>query len=342
MRRLARSLGILLALVAFPLSILSVTTPVSNVGFIYVVGTVIVVGGMMTAPSRTEDLRGMTRIGLAILVLASGIRIATAEHGATISMSRGGDDAPLLDRLLPEGDVATTSARAVIFAGILPANDTRNLVPTLRDSYAKMDAEEGSYPSPILRTSLGLQTKTGYDVIEIVSPSPQTHDAVLFLHGYGGNFTLQCWSVARASKIANATTFCPSTRIWGDWWRGDGPEIVNDMIERLEARGFDRILLAGLSNGALGASALAPMFKNRFVGLLLISGAMTGAPPPGVPAIAFEGARDGMMPPSVVKNYAEKTGASYVEIDGTHFLLLEKLDVIAPKMAAFMNARFDR
>ena len=334
MRRLARALGILIALVAFPLSILSVTTPVSTIGFIYVVGTVITIGGMMTAPSRVHDLRGM--------IVACGIRIATAGHSASISMSRGDDDTPLLDRLLPESDVATTSARAVILAGILPANDTRNLVPTLRDSFAKMDAGEGPYPSPILRTSLGLQTKSGYDVIEIVSPSPQTHDAVLFLHGYGGNFTLQCWAVARASKIANATTFCPSTRLWGDWWRGDGPAIVDDMLKKLEARGFDRILLAGLSNGGLGASALAPKFAKRIVGLLLISGAMTGAPAAGVPTIAFEGSRDGMMPPSVVKNYAEKTGASYVELDGTHFLLLEKLDVITPKMAAFMNARFDR
>lgn len=331
-----------MALAAFPLSILSVTTPVSTIGFIYVVGTVIAIGGMMTAPSRTTDLRGMTRIGLAILVVASAIRITTAEHGATISMSRGDDDAPLLDRLLPEGDVATTSARAVILTGILPVNDTRNLVPTLRNSFARMDAEEGAYPSPIVRTSLGLQTKNGYDVIEIVSPSPQTHSAVLFLHGYGGNFTLQCWAVARASKIANATTFCPSTRLWGDWWRGDGPAIVDDMLQKLAARGFDRIVLAGLSNGGLGASALAPRFKSRIVGLLLISGAMSGAPAAGVPTIAFEGSRDGMMPPSVVKNYAENTGASYVELDGTHFLLLEKLDVMTPKMAAFLNARLDR
>ena len=342
MRRVARTLGILMALAAFPLSILSVTTPVSTLGFIYVVGTVTVIGGMMTAPSRTNDLRGMTRLGLAILVIAAGIRLTNAEHGATISMSRGDDDAPLLDRLLPESDVATTSARAVVLAHILPPNDTRRLVPTLRDSFARMDAEEGVYPSPIVRTALGRQTKNAYDVIEIVSPSPQTHSAVLFLHGFGGNFTLQCWAVARASKIANATTFCPSTRFRGDWWRGDGPAIVEDMLTRLEARGFDRIVLAGLSNGGLGASALAPKFKKRIVGLLLISGAMTGAAAPGVPTIAFEGSRDGMMPPSVVRNYAENTGASYVELDGTHFLLLEKLDVMTTKMAAFMSSRFDR
>ena len=47
-----------------------------------------------------------------------------------------------------------------------------------------------------------------------------------------------------------------------------------------------------------------------------------------------------MMPPAVVKSYAENTGASYVELDGTHFLLLEKLDVMTAKMSAWLTQRF--
>jgi pimeloyl-ACP methyl ester carboxylesterase len=267
-------------------------------------------------------------------------RIVTAKHGATISMHRGGKDSPVLDRLLPERDVSVTSARAVILAKILPANDTKDLVATLKKSFARMDASENTYPSPIVTTTLQRQKAGAFDVIEIPAPSADSHSAVLFLHGYGGNFTLQCWAVAQASRKANAATFCPSTRLWGDWWRGDGPQITRDMLAQLKAHGFDRIVLAGLSNGGLGASRMAQQFQNQIVGLLLISGASPDAAPAGVPTIAFEGASDTMMSPAIVKEYAENTEASYVELQGTHFLLLEDLDEMTAKMSTWLSARF--
>jgi hypothetical protein len=340
MRRLACWVGALLFLPTFPLSFLSVTTPVSTIGFLYVVATVLIVGGLATAPWRRTDWRGVTRVGLLLLVGVVAFRITTAKHGTTISMSRGGANAPVLDRLLPERDVSVTSARAVILAGILPANDTKNLVATLKKSFARMDASENTYPSPIVMTSLQLQKKGASDTIEIPAPSADSHSAVLFLHGFGGNFTLQCWAVAQASRKANAATFCPSTRLAGDWWRGDGPQITRDMLASLKARGFDKIVLAGLSNGGVGASRIAQQVSDKIVGLLLISGASPDAAPAGVPTIAFEGANDTMMTPSIVRQYAENTEATYVELDGTHFLLLEKLDDMTLKMSAWLIKRF--
>ncbi len=340
MRRLSCWVGALLFVPAFPLSILSVSTPVSTIGFLYVVATVLIVSGLATAPWRRTDWRGFTRLGLLLLLGVSAFRVVTAKHGATISMHRGGRDAPMLDRLLPERDVSITSARAVILANILPANDTKNLVPTLKDSFRKMDAQEHAYPSPIVMTTLQLQKAGAFDTIEIPAPSSDSHSAVLFLHGFGGNFTLQCWAVAQASRRANAATFCPSTRLYGDWWRGDGPQIARNMLAELRARGFDQIVLAGLSNGGVGASRIAQQVNDKIVGLLLISGASPEAAPAGVPTVAFEGARDTMMSPSVVRQYAENTGATYVEVDGTHFLLLEKLDDMTLKMAAWLSKRF--
>lgn len=342
MRRIASLLGVLLLLPALPLSFLSVTTPVSNVGFLYVVGTVLVVGGLLTAPLRVTRWRGLTRVGLTILVATGAFRIATAGLGATLSMTRGPSDAAIVDRLLPERDVAVTSARAVILAGFLPANDTKNLVPTLLRSYQKMDAAEGSYPSPIVLTSLNRQNRWASDMLVVAAPSSESHSAVLFLHGYGGNFALQCWMVAQAARRAGAATFCPSTRLWGDWWRGEGPQITEDSLTKLKARGFDRIVLAGLSNGGLGASQLAPSLRGEIVGLLLISGAMTDAPAAGVPTIAFEGDHDAMMPPQVVRDYAENTGATYVELPGTHFLLIEKPDEMTELMSRWLSQRFGR
>jgi len=340
MRRLASIVGALLFVLAFPLSILSVTTPVSTIGFFYVVSAVLIVSGLTTARVRRTEWRGVTRVGLLLLVGVMSIRIATASRGATISMTRGGSGTPLLDRLLPERDVAVTSARAVILAGILPANDTKNLVATLKRTYAVMDASEHAYPSPIVMTSLQLQHRGAQDTLVIDAPSSDSHAAVLFLHGFGGNFTLQCWAVAQAARRAGAATFCPSTRMAGDWWRGDGPQITKEMLDQIKAHGFDRIVLAGLSNGGLGASRIAPQLRGKIVGLLLISGASPEAAAAGVPTIAFEGASDTMMPPAVVRKYAENTDATYVEIAGTHFLLIEQLDEMTAKMASWLEKRF--
>jgi pimeloyl-ACP methyl ester carboxylesterase len=341
-RRLAAVVGALLAIAALPLALLAATTPVSPIGFLYVLGTLATIGGLITAPLRKTRRRGVTRAGLAVIATAMLLRVAFAGHGKTIGMTRGdSSSAPFLDRLLPEADVAVTSARAVILAGILPDNDTKNLIPTLKRSFEVMNHAEGSSPSPIVMTTLDRQSRDGFDTLEVVGPVPTTH-AVLFLHGSGGNFTLQCWMIAQAAQRAGAATFCPSTRLEGDWWRGPGPEIVRETMARLRARGFDRIVLAGLSNGGVGASLLAPKLRGEIVGLLLVSGAAPDAPAATVPTLALEGSRDTMMSPRVVRLYAERTGAAYVELDGTHFVLIEQPDAMTEAMARWLAVRFSR
>jgi pimeloyl-ACP methyl ester carboxylesterase len=224
-------------------------------------------------------------------------------------------------------------------AGILPENDTKNLIPTLKRSFEAMNQAEGSSPSPIVMTTLSRQSQDAFDTLEIAGPVLSTR-AVLFLHGSGGNFTLQCWMIAQAAQRAGAATFCPSTRLEGDWWKGPGPDIVRETMGRLRARGFDHVVLAGLSNGGVGASFLAPKLRDEIVGLLLVSGAAPDAPAATVPTLALEGSHDTMMSPRVVRLYAERTGAAYVELDGTHFLLIEQPDTMTETMARWLVARF--
>jgi pimeloyl-ACP methyl ester carboxylesterase len=341
-RRFAAAVGALLALPAVPLAILAATTPVSAIGFAYVVGTLATIAGLLTAPARRTRRRGLTRAGIGLLAIVMLLRIAVAGYGNTLSMTRGNSDsAPFLDRLLPEADVAVTSARAVVMTGMLPAKDTKDLVPTLKRAFETMNQAEGSGPSPIVMTSLNLQTPRAFDTIEIKAPAPDSHTAILFLHGYGGNFTLQCWMIAQAARRAGAATFCPSTRLAGDWWRGDGPEIVQRTLGLLRERGFDRIVLAGLSNGGVGASYIAPRLQKSIVGLLLVSGAAPDAPTAGVPTLALEGSHDTMVSPGVVRQYAERTGSAYVELDGTHFLLIEQPEKMTELMARWLSVRFN-
>jgi hypothetical protein len=47
-----------------------------------------------------------------------------------------------------------------------------------------------------------------------------------------------------------------------------------------------------------------------------------------------------MMSPDVVRGYTQRSGAQYVEMDATHFLLIEKQDAMTDAMARWLSARF--
>ena len=104
---------------------------------------------------------------------------------------------------------------------------------------------------------------------------------------------------------------------------------MRDAIAALESEGMHHIVLAGLSNGGVGAARLAPKLRGTIDGLVLISGASPAASP-GVPVLVLQGARDAMMPASVAQSYATAHGGSYVELNGGHFaLLLEREKAMA-------------
>jgi hypothetical protein len=91
-----------LAVPSVPLSILAMTTPVSSIGFLYVLETLLLVTGLFTAPLRTTRIRGVGRANIARLAATMVLRVAFAGHGKTISMTRAGSaSAPLLDCLSP-------------------------------------------------------------------------------------------------------------------------------------------------------------------------------------------------------------------------------------------------
>src|SRR5262249_44450006 len=163
----------------------------------------------------------------------------------------------------------------------------------------------------------GLERPTSFDLVRVGEASERApQGAVVFLHGFGGNFTLPCWLVAQAARRAGLVTFCPSIRPAGDWWQADGEATLRRTVQIVRARGIDRIYLAGLSNGGIGASRLAPRMRGSFRGLVLISGAAADAPAPGVPALVIHGRRDAMVAVSVAARYASRTGARFVGESG--------------------------
>jgi predicted alpha/beta hydrolase family esterase len=292
-------------------------------------------------PTKRKRPRGVTRAGLALIALVALVRCFTASAGESMAMPETGErSARIASRLVDESDVAVAGTRVLVASGIL-RDDAAELPGAMRSAYAELRKEEGDLPSPVVTTYLGMQSPSGFDVLVVEPPANGSHDtAVIFLHGYAGNFDLPCWQIARAARVLTA---CPSTRWIGDWWTRDGLATLERTIALVRARGAKHIVLAGLSNGGYGAARLAPRVRGKISGLVLISGADPDAPSPGVPTLVIHGLADQMAPVAEGRGYAQKHGARFVGLNAGHFAMLVRKDdsdrAVHAFVASFSSSR---
>lgn len=318
-RRRAGCLSLLLGTATLPLAlfaIIVVLTPWSSWsarGYGLAILTMNV-GLFVTRP------RGLTRFGVALLFLVLGVRTLTAAAGSTITMTCAGAGGRWLGRVLDERDAAVWGARIVFASGHFRDPDAPAVIPALITAYQELAEQEGDVPSPVLPTYIGLERSGATDVLAFDSTEDR-RGAFIFLHGFGGSFTLPCWQLAHEVAKVGFVTRCPSLGPRGDWWSSEGEAIVRDTIRALNAEGIHHIVLAGLSNGGVGAAKMAPRMRGKIHGLVLISGAALGGAP-GVPVLVLQGARDAMMSAAGARSYSSAYGGTYVELKGGHFALL--------------------
>jgi pimeloyl-ACP methyl ester carboxylesterase len=194
--------------------------------------------------------------------------------------------------------------------------------------------------SPFLVTYLNQQHPSAFDVVvaEAIGDT-RPKRGIIFLHGYGGNFTLQCWLVGHAGERIGAITVCPSTGASGDWWSPQGAAILHQTLTYLQRRGVERIYLAGLSNGGIGASRLAQRFESDLAGLILISGADPHARITRLPVLVVQGKNDERIPMSVAEQYvtAARATSTYLLLEGDHFVLLKQVDRVQSAIADWIT-----
>ncbi len=99
---------------------------------------------------------------------------------------------------------------------------------------------------------------------------------IVILHGMGGrgDMTLQRW---RKRLNDEFIILCPSYPI-GAWWTLSAEELVLQLIRETKMRiavDPNRIFLAGLSNGALGAYMIGTFYPDYFAGVIPIAGAIS-------------------------------------------------------------------
>ncbi len=267
----------------------------------------------------SRRLRRLALVGIGVLLLTASVRMGTAASGTSMTLTTI-DEKPArwLGRLIDEGDLAVLGTRILVLTHQLHDHDAAAVPGALAAAYARMRAEQGDSPSPVLLTWLGFESPGSADVL-VFDALEKPRGALIFLHGFSGNFALPCWQIARAAREAGLVTYCPSVGWHGDWWRNQ-PTLEKALALVRRRSHVDRIYLAGLSNGAAGAARLAPRMRGSFRGMILISGATRNPSPPGVPVLMLQGRHDAVAP--LARGYATRTGARYVDLDAGHFAFL--------------------
>ena len=219
------------------------------------------------------------------------------------------------------------------------------LIPAFVTAYSGMKSQ-GMFPTPLVNTYLNIQQPNAFDAV-VIEPKEPPKFGVIFLHGYMGNVTAQCWEVAQAVKELGGVTICPSTEWTGQWWKPRGHEILKLTFAYLREQGISKIYLGGFSNGGFSMGRLASELGNEhgLAGLFFIDGFMNGTVirELNLPVLIIEGTQDERVPPAIAKSFAAEVGdlGTYVEIDSDHFLIIKQPKQIQNVIASWLKHRAD-
>jgi fermentation-respiration switch protein FrsA (DUF1100 family) len=331
--------GMLAAIPLLVVLFLLLTTPITFVGSLYLLACILIVTGMLSVPWWRHRSSTLFLLGVALFLATLALRLMFPPSGSRLVLTTFPSQSQprWWNRLFNEQDVVLFGARLAPHLGLFSPAENNGLVTAFAETYRQM---QGATPlSPFLMTYLNQQQPNTFDALIATPPAatPPTR-AIVFLHGYGGNFTLQCWLIAHAGERVGALTICPSTGPAGDWWSPNGTAILQQTLNYLQQRGIERVYLAGLSNGGIGASRLAHGFESDLAGLILISGADPDAAITRLPVLVVQGKADERIARSVVERYVAAVGPSgrYLLLEGDHFVLLKQAEQIQGVIADWL------
>jgi len=317
-------------------------TPISQVGVIYLVSYLTIVAGMVCAPWWSGGSMKLMLIGIVVAVSLIAFRLVSSPSGSQLKLiSLPNQSGPrVLNRILNEQDAVLFGAQVGPHMGVITPAEEKSLISTFSRTFDEMYQNGATPLSPFLTTYLNLQGPKKFDVV-LAEPQSVTQPqrGIIFLHGYGGNFTVQCWLIAKAGFRMDAVTVCPSTSVNGHWWNSQGEAILQETIAYLHQRGIKRIYLAGLSNGAIGSSRLAEHHESDLAGLILISGADPDATITGLPVLVIHGKNDERISVALMEQYVAAAGThvTYHPFEGDHFLLLKQADQVQEEIVNWLT-----
>ncbi|MEP6986814.1 MAG: alpha/beta hydrolase [Chloroflexota bacterium] len=337
-----RGLSLILLLPIIALIILVAITPLTVSGMFYLVGFIVFTVGVFGITWGYRRSRYVLWLGLTLIVTVAVARIFLLRSSDKIKLLILPEQSATcwLNCLIDEQDASLVSTRLLPLIGWISPTEAHGLLDAMYAGYQSMAADQSLVGSPFARTYLNLQNVYDFDTV-VIEPDdkqlPQT--GLIFLHGFIGNFTMPCWLIAQAVRPIHALTVCPSVGWRGDWWIPNGEATLRATIDYLHQQGISRIYVAGLSNGAVGASELAHKLTGEIAGLILISGASPDAINSGLPVLVLAGTEDERMPIAMMRAYANQLGdkATFIELNADHFMLAKHDKEIQSDIAAWLQ-----
>ena len=324
--------GIILAIPLLVLIKMAFKLPITTSGLSSLVAGSCIAIGLITAPFLSRQFLKIVFAGVIGLLLIVGVRVIAAKQNQSSEIQMltlpEGKGPRWSGSIIDEQDGLIFGEELFHLIGGDSAREHNGLVPAFATAYSEMKSQ-GSFPSPIVNTYLNLQGPNAFDAV-IIEPKETPKFGVIFLHGYMGNVTAQCWEIAQAVKELGGVTVCPSTEWTGQWWKPKGQDILKLTFVYLREHGISRVYLGGFSNGGFSIGRLATELGNEkgLAGFFFIDGFMNGTSIRnlGLPVLIIEGTQDERVPPAIAHDFSTEVGdlGTYVEINSDHFLIMKQ------------------
>ncbi|HLO17560.1 MAG TPA: alpha/beta hydrolase [Anaerolineales bacterium] len=348
LRALSSVLGLLFALPILGLIALAFVLPITISGIGYVIGCALAIFGLLIAPWGRKYSLILVLTDVIVIALVAGTRLVLTKRDRTSNLRvitlPQGKETRWINTLIDEQDSLILGEALFHRIGGDSPWEHEGITTALHTAYSEMRSAQRVFASPFVSTYLGLQRPTSFDTV-IIKPEVVRHSevAVIFLHGYMGNVTAQCWEIAQAAGKFGAITVCPSTDWKGQWWQPEGQAILQAIFRYLREQGTEKFYLGGFSNGGFGISRLVSKLSKEdgLSGLFFIDGIAGGASikETGLPILIIEGAQDERVPAGEVRQIAEVIGdlATYVELEGDHFIIMKHPKLVQDTITAWLE-----
>ena len=341
--------GLLLAVPVLALLAFAFGIPLTLSGGFYLLGGFLFAMGLILAPWKPRTHLMLVSSGLIVILVVASLRIGGTRNTASnlrVILLPSGRSTRVVNTLIDERDALLFGEGMLRLIGGVSPREHEGLIQAVVTAYQEAGITHGVFPSPVLSTYLGLQKPSAFDALVIEPTVAQPGlTGIVFLHGYMGNVTLQCWEIARAVERINAITVCPSTDWIGDWWQPDGEAIVRASLRYLRERGVQRIYLGGFSNGGHGVGSLASSLASEgdIEGLFFIAGVRNAADVrgTGLPVLVIQGKNDDRIPVEAARQFVREVGEqiTYVELEADHFLILKQHQQVQEALGTWLEAQ---
>jgi hypothetical protein len=283
-------------------------------------------------------------------LLFAGARLTALDPGPPLAYcedGRCGERPPLLAALVREDESVQAGIALMSFLGAVLPEEKPQIETSAPQKYRALDALRGGRPGANL-LMMGSSARRVRS-ITYLPPGEDPVPAIVFLHGFGGGLTAYLSTLLEDERLARYAVIGPALDWGGAWWSEEGRAVVARTLETLPARvDRDRLVLVGLSNGAVGVVSvaadpvLAPQFR-AFVAVEGLAGPDSFGVPRG-PMLALAARDDARFSLQGMRTAAQELQASgvdvsLVEVEGDHMAFYTQSQIIDAVIADFLSRR---